>query len=126
MSTSSESPALASTSVPNPNPYATSTPPPPPRSGGGSSGLPPLRAISPNNAARLAHPALRIKTDADVAAWARTRGYADYALFLRRLADAVVGCALPYADPEPDAVRPQLGLCFEQWLIVGSDRASAR
>ena len=69
-------------------------------------GLPPLRAIPVATLRADDAPVLRIKTDDDVQAWKQTRGYQDYGLFLRRLAEAVVGHALPYADPEPDKVRP--------------------
>ena len=72
--------------------------------GPGGSGLPPLRAVDVASLRRDDRPVLRIKTDDDVDAWKRTRGYHDYGLFLRRLADAVVGHALPHAAPEPDKV----------------------
>ncbi|RPD54795.1 PTPA-domain-containing protein [Lentinus tigrinus ALCF2SS1-7] len=65
--------------------------------------LPPLRRVEAASLAPADTPVLRIKTDEDVEAWKHTRGYQDYGLFLRRLAESVVGHTLPYEDPEPDA-----------------------
>jgi hypothetical protein len=45
---------------------------------------------------RLPLPTLRIRTDADVEVWKSTRGYRDYALFVRMLNESVVGVSLPW------------------------------
>ena len=47
--------------------------------------LPELRAIAVESLDPADVPVLRIRTDEDVIAWKRTRGYQDYVLFLRRL-----------------------------------------
>ena len=61
--------------------------------------VPPLRYISPENLATLHDlPTPKIRTDADVETWKRTNGYADYAIFLRWLSEAVVGCSLPWVN----------------------------
>ncbi|TFK63152.1 Phosphotyrosyl phosphatase activator [Pluteus cervinus] len=39
-----------------------------------------------------------IRSEADVQSWKHKRSYQDYALFLRRLNEAVVGCSLPWTD----------------------------
>ncbi len=75
------------------------------------SALPPLRRIDVSSLNPADTPVLRIKTDEDVEAWKQTRGYQDYGLFLRRLAESVVGCSLPYEDPEPDPVN-YAPLCY--------------
>ena len=67
--------------------------------------LPELRAIAVESLDPADVPVLRIRTDEDVLAWKRTRGYQDYGLFLRRLAESVVGCMLPHDVPNPDQVR---------------------
>lgn len=68
-------------------------------------GLPALRHVQVSSLDPADIPVLRIKTDDDVQAWKHTRGYQNYGLFLRRLAESVVGHTLPYVDPEPDQVR---------------------
>ncbi|KIY62162.1 Phosphotyrosyl phosphatase activator [Cylindrobasidium torrendii FP15055 ss-10] len=60
--------------------------------------LPALRHITPAQLAELAAPSSKIQSDDDVQAWKTTRGYADYALFLRRLTRSVVGQSFPAAD----------------------------
>ena len=67
--------------------------------------LPELRAIAVESLDPADVPVLRIRTDEDVLAWKRTRGYQDYGLFLRRLAESVVGRMLPHDVPNPDQVR---------------------
>ncbi|KAM5544080.1 hypothetical protein V8D89_002266 [Ganoderma adspersum] len=79
---------------PNPNPNAGAA--------SGSIALPELRAIAVESLDPADVPALRIKTDDDVRAWKLTRGYQDYGLFLRRLAESVVGRMLPHDVPNPD------------------------
>ena len=74
----------------------------------GSMALPELRAIAVESLDPADVPALRIKTDEDVRAWKLTRGYQDYGLFLRRLAESVVGRMLPHDVPTPDQVRVQV------------------
>ncbi|RDX46257.1 PTPA-domain-containing protein [Lentinus brumalis] len=81
---------------------ATNSSPSPGLSLPSTSALPPLRRIDVSSLNPADTPVLRIKTDEDVEAWKQTRGYQDYGLFLRRLAESVVGCSLPYGDPEPD------------------------
>ncbi|KAI0353684.1 Phosphotyrosyl phosphatase activator [Trametes cingulata] len=71
-------------------------------SSGRTNNLPELREISVSSLRPADIPVLRIKTDVDVGMWKRTRGYQDYGIFLRRLAESVVGYQLPYEDPEPD------------------------
>ncbi|KAG6331065.1 hypothetical protein ID866_8026 [Astraeus odoratus] len=55
--------------------------------------LPQLRQIHVSELGDL--PQYKIKTDDDVFAWKRTRGYRDYWLFLLRLNEAVVGHPVP-------------------------------
>lgn len=89
-----------------------------------TSSLPPLRRIDASTLDPEDTPALRIKTDEDVEAWKHTRGYQDYGLFLRRLAESVVGYFLPYEDPEPDPVSsPCLRLLLtstmtDEWMSI--------
>ncbi|TBU42796.1 Phosphotyrosyl phosphatase activator [Dichomitus squalens] len=64
--------------------------------------LPQLRAITVESLDPADVPLLRIKTDEDVQLWKFTRGYQDYGLFLRRLAESVVGFNLPHPAPERD------------------------
>ncbi|KAI9001484.1 hypothetical protein BD414DRAFT_474799 [Trametes punicea] len=64
--------------------------------------FPSLREIPVSSLESKNPSVLRIKTDEDVELWKHTRGYQDYGLFLRRLAESVVGYELPYNDPEPD------------------------
>ncbi|KAI0363857.1 Phosphotyrosyl phosphatase activator [Pilatotrama ljubarskyi] len=71
-------------------------------SSGNANSLPELREIPVSSLNPADTPVLRIKTDEDVELWKRTRGYQDYGLFLRRLAESVVGYQLPYEDPQPD------------------------
>ncbi|KAI0667938.1 hypothetical protein C8Q78DRAFT_980860 [Trametes maxima] len=63
--------------------------------------LPALREVPIASLDPADTPILRIKTDEDVELWKHTRGYQDYGLFLRRLAESVVGYELPCNDPEP-------------------------
>ena len=49
-------------------------------------------------------PAQKIRTDEDIEAWRTTTGYRDYAVFLRRLNECVVGCFLPWSSPCPTQV----------------------
>jgi len=45
----------------------------------------------PADLATLEPPVTRIRTDEDVETWKRTTGFRDYAVFVRRLNDAVLG-----------------------------------
>lgn len=61
--------------------------------------LPSLREVPLATIPNIEHlPALTIRTDTDVELWKQTTGYKDYALFLRRLNESVVGINLPYDD----------------------------
>lgn len=60
------------------------------------SNLPLLRQVRIAELADL--PQQKIRTDDDIAAWQRTRGYRDYWLFLLRLNEAVVGYPIPHTD----------------------------
>ncbi|KAF9818759.1 hypothetical protein IEO21_02539 [Rhodonia placenta] len=62
--------------------------------------LPPLRHVSVNDISPDDTPTPKIRTDEDLEMWKATRGYQDYGLFLRRLTQAVVGCPLPWTEPD--------------------------
>ncbi|KAI0750168.1 hypothetical protein C8Q80DRAFT_1166413 [Daedaleopsis nitida] len=84
-----------------------------------SATLPALRHVPVSSLNPADTPVLRIKTDDDVEAWKRTRGYQDYGLFLRRLSESVVGHTLPYNDPEPEeAILAVLGMLdtLDGWI----------
>ena len=53
-------------------------------------------------------PTNKIRFDEDVEAWKNTRGFQDYALFLRRLNQSVTGVLLPWEGDEPREVYPDL------------------
>jgi serine/threonine-protein phosphatase 2A activator len=55
-----------------------------------------LRHINISDVSKLDPPRTRIRTDDDVKHWTTTRSYHDYAIFLRRLNEAVVGHYLPW------------------------------
>lgn len=63
--------------------------------------LPSLRHIPVAHLTSTALPIPKIRTDNDIETWKTTRGYQDYALFLQRLNEAVVGVYLPWVNPEP-------------------------
>ena len=54
---------------------------------------------------QLEPPEQTIRTDHDVDAWRNTRSFQDYAVFLRRLNEAVVGCYLPWDTSNSSPVR---------------------
>ncbi|KAJ7228184.1 hypothetical protein GGX14DRAFT_547402 [Mycena pura] len=54
-----------------------------------------LREIPLEDVSALSQPTLKIHTDKDVETWRSSRSYQDYAIFLRRLNESVVGHALP-------------------------------
>ncbi|KAG7444642.1 Phosphotyrosyl phosphatase activator [Guyanagaster necrorhizus] len=58
-----------------------------------------LRRIPLSEVPNLQLPTQKIQSDEAVEAWKTTRGYQDYALYLRRLNEAVVGCTLPWENP---------------------------
>ena len=66
--------------------------------------IPSLRDIPLANVRTLETPGLKIKTDHDVEIWRTTRSYQDYAIFLRRLNEAVSGKFLPWSPPNPSQV----------------------
>ncbi|KAF7972229.1 hypothetical protein HWV62_18632 [Athelia sp. TMB] len=70
---------------------------------------PALRHIPAAALPALPLPTQKIHTDADVAAWTATTGYADYLRFLGILNAAIVGVALPYTPPAEIEVRRHLG-----------------
>ncbi|KAI0833849.1 Phosphotyrosyl phosphatase activator [Trametes gibbosa] len=76
--------------------------------------LPALREVTIASLHPSDRPVLRIKTDEDVVLWKNTRGYQDYGLFLRRLADSVVGYELPYNITEPNPAVTALVQLLDQ------------
>ena len=58
--------------------------------------LPQLREIFLSEATRFSPPTAKIKQDEDVEIWRNSKSYRDYAIFLRRLNESVVGCYLPW------------------------------
>jgi serine/threonine-protein phosphatase 2A activator len=56
-----------------------------------------LRQIPLTEVPALATPTLKIQTDDDVEIWKHSRSYQDYAVFLRRLNESVVGRDIPEA-----------------------------
>jgi len=63
--------------------------------------LPQLREISLSQETRFSPPTARIKQDEDVETWRNSKSYRDYAIFLRRLNESVVGCYLPWESGQP-------------------------
>ena len=63
-----------------------------------------LRAISLDDLSTLSLPTHIIQSEHDVDTWKSTRGYKDYALYLRRLSDAVVGYYLPLQEESENKV----------------------
>ncbi|KAF8071493.1 hypothetical protein FPV67DRAFT_875658 [Lyophyllum atratum] len=63
-------------------------------------------------------PGPKIKTDHDVQEWKKRRSYQDYAIFLRRLNEAVVGKSLPRASPPGQAIVKTLDLLntLDRWI----------
>ena len=51
-------------------------------------------------------PTNKIRFDEDVEAWKNTRGFRDYALFLRRLNQSVTSILLPWEGGKPSEVYP--------------------
>ncbi|KAJ6521109.1 hypothetical protein B0H19DRAFT_1204237 [Mycena capillaripes] len=63
-----------------------------------------LRQIPLADVPALDAPTLKIQTDEDVETWQRSRSYQDYAIFLRRLNESVVGRDIPTTDSSPSEV----------------------
>jgi serine/threonine-protein phosphatase 2A activator len=83
------------------------------------SSLKPLRSVALDSVPSLSLPTLKIHTDNDVEKWKKTHGYHDYALFLRRLNESVVGHYLPVnGEPSTDAVRATLEILdtLDGWI----------
>ncbi|KAJ7098684.1 hypothetical protein B0H15DRAFT_587258 [Mycena belliarum] len=65
-----------------------------------------LREIPLADVPNLSLPTLKIQTDDDVEIWRRSRSYQDYAIFLRRLNESVVGRDIPTtASSTSDAIE---------------------
>ncbi|KAJ7771078.1 serine/threonine-protein phosphatase 2A activator 1 [Mycena maculata] len=60
-----------------------------------------LREIPLSDVTALNPPTLKIQTDEDVETWRRSRSYQDYAIFLRRLNESVVGRDISTTDSHP-------------------------
>ena len=60
--------------------------------------LPSLRQIQVSAIPSLPLPFLKIHTDSDVEFWKSTRGYRDYAIFLKVLNESAVGVSLPWDE----------------------------
>ncbi|TFK50168.1 Phosphotyrosyl phosphatase activator [Heliocybe sulcata] len=77
-----------------------------------STNLLPLRKISTAEFDLCGPCLLKIRSDQDVQTWKRTTGYRDYAVFLRRLNESVVGVFMP----PPSISEPRFGnLAFRTW-----------
>lgn len=64
-----------------------------------------LRHISIDAVAQLrSTPTQKIRTDEDLDLWRTTTGYRDFAVFLRRLSESVVGYTLPWSPPSQSEV----------------------
>jgi serine/threonine-protein phosphatase 2A activator len=66
--------------------------------------LPQLREISLSQLSRLSTPTTGINRDDDVERWKNSKSYRDYAIFLRRLNESVVGYFLPWESGQPSKV----------------------
>ncbi|KAF5379662.1 hypothetical protein D9615_005808 [Tricholomella constricta] len=64
-------------------------------------------------------PGPKIKTDNDVQAWKKKQSYQDYAIFLRRLNEAVVGKFLPWNSTPSQAILKTLELLdtLDRWIV---------
>lgn len=80
----------------------------------------PLRLVDITTVASLPVPTQKIKTEEDVEVWRLTRGYGDYALFLRRLNESVVGSFLPWSSPASYPVSFYNLLMHAPLLIMGT------
>ncbi|KAI0806075.1 hypothetical protein BC629DRAFT_1282689 [Irpex lacteus] len=79
-----------------------------------------LRHISIDAVAQLrSTPTQKIRTDEDLDLWRTTTGYRDFAVFLRRLSESVVGYTLPWSPPsQSEATVATLSLLDEldKWI----------
>ncbi|KAF7332554.1 Serine/threonine-protein phosphatase 2A activator [Mycena kentingensis (nom. inval.)] len=78
-----------------------------------------LRHIPLTDVPSLSLPTLKIQTDDDVDVWKRSRSYQDYAVFLRRLTESVVGKDIPEAGiPTSNAIDRLVALLdtLEGWI----------
>ncbi|KAJ7682242.1 hypothetical protein DFH06DRAFT_1278028 [Mycena polygramma] len=78
-----------------------------------------LREIPLADVPSLDYPTLKIQTDEDVETWQRSRSYQDYAIFLRRLNESVVGRDIPAASSSPsEAIRKIIALLdsVDAWI----------
>ncbi|KAJ7432308.1 serine/threonine-protein phosphatase 2A activator 1 [Mycena galericulata] len=78
-----------------------------------------LREIPLADVPALESPTLKIQTDEDVETWRRSRSYQDYAIFLRRLNESVVGRDIPTTSASPsEAVGKLLKMLdsLDKWI----------
>ncbi|KAJ7129187.1 hypothetical protein C8R44DRAFT_776121 [Mycena epipterygia] len=78
-----------------------------------------LREISLSDVPALSSPTLKIQTDEDVEIWQRSRSYQDYAIFLRRLNESVVGSEISATSFSPsEPIRRILALLdsLDAWI----------
>ncbi|KAJ7887574.1 PTPA-domain-containing protein [Mycena olivaceomarginata] len=78
-----------------------------------------LREIPLASVSALDLPTLKIQTDEDVDTWRQSRSYQDYAIFLRRLNESVVGRDIPTTDTSPsEATRKIIALLdsLDAWI----------
>ncbi|KAG6888007.1 hypothetical protein C0992_009920 [Termitomyces sp. T32_za158] len=80
--------------------------------------LPQLRKIPFSALAKLGGVGPKIRTDGDVLAWKTKQSYQDYALFLRRLNESVVGQFLPWTSSSSQAITRTLELLdtLDLWI----------
>jgi serine/threonine-protein phosphatase 2A activator len=88
---------------------------------GSVSPLPQLRRITLSEVTECKDlPRPRIKTDYDLESWKKTRSYRDFAIFLRRLNEAVVGHYLPSnTEPSSEVIRPYVSVLCSVNLVSG-------
>ncbi|KAG6877954.1 hypothetical protein C0993_001572 [Termitomyces sp. T159_Od127] len=77
-----------------------------------------LRKIPLSELANLGVAGPKIKTDGDVVAWKTKQSYQDYAVFLRRLNESVVGQSLPWTSSPSQAITRTLELLntLDLWI----------
>ncbi|KAJ6515364.1 hypothetical protein C8R45DRAFT_854545 [Mycena sanguinolenta] len=78
-----------------------------------------LREVSLSDIAAFDLPTLKIQTDEDVEIWRRSRSYQDYAIFLRRLNESVVGMDISTTDSSSsEAIRNIIALLdsLDAWI----------
>ncbi|KAJ7637215.1 hypothetical protein B0H17DRAFT_503224 [Mycena rosella] len=72
-----------------------------------------LREIPLADVPALKFPTLKIQTDEDVEIWQRSRSYQDYAIFLRRLNESVVGRDIPTTSSFPSEAIKRIILLLD-------------